>query len=594
MARLKRSSEKPKNGRDTFLRLMRYLSGEYKLIGAIALLVVINVLSNLGSSYLLRPIINDYILPNNVKGLIGMLVLLAVIYLTGIVTVYLRNRCMVRTGQKTVTRMRRDLFEKMETLPVAYFDKHQHGDLMSRFTNDMERISDVLTDSLAQLLNSLLLLVSIFGFMIYISPTLTLVIVLMLPWMFFGAGKIVKKSRRYFSEQQRLTGEVNGYIEEMISNQKTIKLFGREKAVTEEFDSLNEKLNREAEKAQFFSGMMLPFMQNVNTINFVLVTVVGSLLVAFRGLDIGGLAAFLQYSRQFGGPVNELATLYNNLQSALAGAERIFEIMDEEPELADSKDAKEAKVLKGKLVFEEVCFAYLPDKWVLDRVSFTIEAGQNVAFVGATGAGKTTILSLIPRFFDIQSGKVMIDGQSVYEMKRKQIRENLAVVLQDTHLFRGSVKENIRFGRPEATDSEVEDAAKMAAAHSFIMRLPDGYDTLLENDGANLSQGQRQLLSIARAAVTKPTILLFDEATSNIDTNSEQKIQKGLQRLMEGRTSIVIAHRLSTVRQADKIFVMDHGKIVEEGNHRELMERKGKYFSLYQNNEEMQDPDRNG
>ena len=594
MARLKRSSEKPKNGRDTFLRLMRYLSGEYKLIGAIALLVVINVLSNLGSSYLLRPIINDYILPNNVKGLIGMLVLLAVIYLTGIVTVYLRNRCMVRTGQKTVTRMRRDLFEKMETLPVAYFDKHQHGDLMSRFTNDMERISDVLTDSLAQLLNSILLLVSIFGFMIYISPTLTLVIVLMLPWMFFGAGKIVKKSRRYFSEQQRLTGEVNGYIEEMISNQKTIKLFGREKAVTEEFDSLNEKLNREAEKAQFFSGMMLPFMQNVNTINFVLVTVVGSLLVAFRGLDIGGLAAFLQYSRQFGGPVNELATLYNNLQSALAGAERIFEIMDEEPELADSKDAKEAKVLKGKLVFEEVCFAYLPDKWVLDRVSFTIEAGQNVAFVGATGAGKTTILSLIPRFFDIQSGKVMIDGQSVYEMKRKQIRENLAVVLQDTHLFRGSVKENIRFGRPEATDSEVEDAAKMAAAHSFIMRLPDGYDTLLENDGANLSQGQRQLLSIARAAVTKPTILLFDEATSNIDTNSELKIQKGLQRLMEGRTSIVIAHRLSTVRQADKIFVMDHGKIVEEGNHRELMERKGKYFSLYQNNEEMQDPDRNG
>lgn len=292
--------------------------------------------------------------------------------------------------------------------------------------------------------------------------------------------------------------------------------------------------------------------------------------------------------------MNELATLYNNLQSALAGAERIFEIMDEEPELADSKDAKEAKVLKGKLVFEEVCFAYLPDKWVLDRVSFTIEAGQNVAFVGATGAGKTTILSLIPRFFDIQSGKVMIDGQSVYEMKRKQIRENLAVVLQDTHLFRGSVKENIRFGRPEATDSEVEDAAKMAAAHSFIMRLPDGYDTLLENDGANLSQGQRQLLSIARAAVTKPTILLFDEATSNIDTNSELKIQKGLQRLMEGRTSIVIAHRLSTVRQADKIFVMDHGKIVEEGNHRELMERKGKYFSLYQNNEEMQDPDRNG
>lgn len=585
MARLKRTAEKPVDGKKTFIRLMSYIKGEYKLIITIAVLVVINVITHLSSSYMLRPIINDYIIPHNIPGLIRMLALLGGIYLFGLVTVYIQNRFLIKIGQKTVSRMRKELFRKMETLPISYFDKHQHGDLMSRFTNDIDRISDVLTDSLADLLSSVLMLVSIFCIMLYISPLLTLVILVMVPLMFFGAGWIVKRSRKYFSAQQKAMGDVNGYIEEMISGEKVIKVFGHEQKVEDDFDVLNRKLNKEAEKAQLYSGMMMPFMQNFNTLNYVFVTVAGALLAIFRGLDIGGFAAFLQYSRQFGGPVNELATLYNNLQSALAGAERIFQVMDEESEPKDSAEPLSLDTLKGTIVFENVSFGYEANQTVLNKVSFKVEAGQKIAFVGTTGAGKTTILSMLPRFFDIQTGKILIDGKSIYRIKRDELRNTIATVLQDTHLFTGTVKENIRFGRLDATDEEIVEAAKVSAAHSFIKRLPNGYDTLLENDGGNLSQGQRQLLNIARAAIAKPAILLLDEATSNIDTNSELKIQRGLEKLMEGRTSIIIAHRLSTVRHADKIFVMENGVIIEEGIHDELISQKGKYYSLYKNNE---------
>lgn len=584
MARLKRTAEKPVNGKKTFIRLMGYISGEYKLITIIGLLVITIVITHLSSSYMLRPIINDYIIPYDIPGLIGMLALLGGIYLTGLTATFVQNRFLIKIGQKTVARMRRDLFRKMDTLPVGYFDKNQHGDLMSRFTNDIDRISDVLTDSLAYFLNSSLMLISIFCFMLYISPLLTAVVLFMVPVMFLSAGWIVKKSRKYFSAQQKALGEVNGYIEEMISGEKVIKVFGQEEKVLLDFETLNGKLGKESEKAQIYSGMMMPFMQNFNTLNYVAVTVVGALLAIFRGLDIGGLAAFLQYSRQFGGPVNELASLYNNLQSALAGAERIFQVMDECSEPVDSKDACSLKGMKGNIVFDRVTFGYEPGQTVLKEISFSVKAGQKVAFVGTTGAGKTTILSMLPRFFDIDSGLISIDDKPLCEIARKELRRGVATVLQDTHLFTGTVRENIRFGRLDATDEEVVEAARLTAAHSFIKRLPEGYDTMLENDGANLSQGQRQLLNIARAAVARPVILLLDEATSNIDTNSELKIQKGLEQLMEGRTSIIIAHRLSTVRHADCIFVMENGEIIEQGIHEELMNRKGKYYTLYQTN----------
>lgn len=400
--------------------------------------------------------------------------------------------------------------------------------------------------------------------------------------MFLSAKGIVKKSKKYFREQQEILGKTNGYAEEMISGQKVIKVFGHEQKVINDFDTFNQDLRKKSEKAQLYSGMMMPVMQNLNTLNFVIITIVGALLAIFRGFDVGGLAAFLQYSRQFGRPINELASLYNSIQAALAGAERIFEIIDEPSEPTDEKNAIVLNRVKGDVVMKDLYFAYKEDKMILKGVSLHAKPGDKIALVGATGAGKTTILNMFPRFFDIKSGEFTIDGIPVRKIQRENLRELMAIVLQDTHLFTGSVRENIRFGRLDATDEEVLNAAKLTAAHSFIKRLPQGYDTMLENDGANLSQGQRQLLNIARAAVANPSILLLDEATSNIDTRSEMLIQRGLDKLMEGRTSFIIAHRLSTVRNVDKILVLDQGEIVEQGNHRELLSMKGRYYSLYQ------------
>ena len=368
----------------------------------------------------------------------------------------------------------------------------------------------------------------------------------------------------------------------MISGQKVIKVFGHEKKVEADFDLINRNLKGKSEKAQFYSGMMMPVMQNLNTLNYVIITIVGALLAIFRGFDVGGLAAFLQYSRQFGRPINELASLYNSIQAAIAGAERIFQVIDEEPEQADAPDAISLRNVNGDLEMKDVYFGYKPEKLILKGVSLHATPGTKIALVGETGAGKTTILNMLPRFFDIKSGEITIDGISTRNIRREDLRRSMAIVLQDTHLFTGTVRENIRFGRLDATDEEVVQAAKLTAAHSFIKRLPQGYDTVLENDGANLSQGQRQLLNIARAAVADPPILLLDEATSNIDTRSELLIQKGLDQLMEGRTSLIIAHRLSTVMNADRILVMDHGQIIEQGSHKELLDMKGKYYSLYQ------------
>lgn len=573
---------RPKAGKRTLIRLAAYLVCDRMLLVVIGVLIVVSIAANLGGSYLLRPIINEYILPGDFAGLVRMLGILVVIYLVGIVAVYVEYRLLNKIGQQTVARMRADLFRKMEHLPVGYFDMHQHGDLMSRFTNDMDRISDALTDSLSDMLSSALTVVGIFCLMLVISPILTLVTLVTVPLMFLGARGIVRKSRKYFKAQQESLGNVNGYIEEMISGQKVVKVFGHEQKAEEDFGGLNQDLNTKSLKAQFYSGLMMPVMQNLGTLNYVLVTIAGALLAIFRGFDVGGLAAFLQYSRQFGRPVNELASLYNSIQAALAGAERIFEVIDEKPETPDLPEAVELEGVKGEVMMKGVWFGYRPEKMILKGISFEVPAGRKIALVGATGAGKTTILNMLPRFFDIRSGEIRIDGEEIRTVRRRSLRKAMAIVLQDTHLFTDTVRENIRFGRLEATDEEVVAAAKLTAAHSFIKRLSHGYDTLLENDGANLSQGQRQLLNIARAAVADPAILLLDEATSNIDTRSEILIQKGLDQLMQGRTSLIIAHRLSTIRNADIILVLEHGQIVERGTHEELLRIKGKYFTLNQ------------
>lgn len=578
----KHTTGKPKEGIKTLRRVVSYIGYDKKLLFVIAILILISIASSLIGSYMLRPIINDYILPGDIPGLIRILLLLAGIYLAGVIAVWIQYRLLNKIGQRTVTRMRADLFRKMERLPLLYFDTHPHGDLMSRYTNDMDRISDALTDSLADMLSSALTLVGIFVMMIYISPILTVVTLITVPVMFLSAKYIVKRSRKYFTAQQASLGNINGYVEEMISGQKVIKVFGHEEQVETDFDVLNQDLNEKSKKAQFYSGMMMPVMQNLNTLNYVIITIVGGLLAIFRGFDVGGLAAFLQYSRQFGRPINELASLYNNIQAAMAGAERIFQIIDEAPEKEDTPQALSLTHVKGEVKMEDVVFGYEPEKTVLKGISLHADPGCKIALVGATGAGKTTIMNLLPRFYDIWSGKITIDGRPIQDIKRENLRHSMAIVLQDTHLFTGTVRENIRFGRLEATDEEIIQAAKLTAAHSFIRRLPHGYDTLLENDGANLSQGQRQLLNIARAAVADPSILLLDEATSNIDTRSEILIQKGLDQLMEGRTSLIIAHRLSTIRNAHVIIVLEHGEIIEKGSHEELLALRGKYYSLYQ------------
>lgn len=571
---------RPKTGRRTFLRLLSYLVYDRVLLIVIGILIIVSITASLTGSYLLRPVINDYIIPGDFTGMLRMLLLLGGIYLIGVVAVYIEYILLNKIGQQTVARLRADLFRKMEHLPIKYFDTHQHGDLMSRYTNDMDRISDALTDSLSDMLSSALTVVGIFCLMMVISPVLTLVTLITVPLMFWSARGIVRKSRRYFKAQQESLGEMNGYAEEMISGQRVVKVFGHERKVVCDFESLNKELQDKSLKAQFFSGLMMPVMQNLSSLNYVLITIVGALLAIYRGFDVGGLAAFLQYSRQFGRPVNELAGLYNSIQAALAGAERIFEVIDEEAESPDAPGAIMLGQVRGEVGMKDVWFGYKPEKMILKGISFQAEAGQKIALVGATGAGKTTILNMLPRFFDIQAGEIQIDRYPIGNIQRESLRKSMAIVLQDTHLFTGTVCENIRFGCLEATDEEVEVAAKLSGAHSFIKRLPHGYRTMLENDGANLSQGQRQLLNIARAAVANPAILLLDEATSNIDTRSEILIQRGLDQLMKGRTSLVIAHRLSTIRNADIILVLEHGQIIERGTHDELLKLKGRYYLL--------------
>lgn len=577
------AQEKPKDGKKTFVRLMLYVAENRRLLAFITFLVIVNILSGLLSSYMMRPIINNYIIPGNLPGLAWMLLILLGIYVVGIIATNIEYRLLNVIGQKTAARIRTDLFRKMQHLPVSYFDTKQYGDLMSLYTNDMDKVSEVLTDNLADFITAALTLVGILAFMLYISPLLTLISLITLPLMGILPMMIVKRSKSYFKAQQESIGELNGFIEEKMSGQKVVKVFGAEKRVEADFEKLNDNLQKKAFNAQLFSGMMMPVMQSLITLNFVIVTISGALLAIFRGLDVGGLATFIQFTRQWSYPMTQLATLYNNLQSAIAGAERIFGVIDEIPESADEASSIAMDRACGHIEMKDVWFGYLPHIPVLKGVSLSVKKGEKIALVGKTGAGKTTFLNMFPRFYDFQAGEISIDGVPLKDLKRNNLRELQAIVLQDTHLFTGTVFENIRFGRLDATDEEVIAAAKLTSAHSFIKRLPQGYNTMLENDGANLSQGQRQLLNIARSAVSNPSILLLDEATSNIDTRSEILIQEGLDKLMEGRTSFIIAHRLSTVKNADKILVIDDGQIVESGTHHELLALHGKYYTLYEN-----------
>ncbi len=599
---------KPKDLRGTLGKLMRYL-GRYKAhLVVVVFLLVISSACTVGGSYLIKPLINDYILPGDFRGLARMLCVMAAVYIVGAACSFGYARIMVHVSQNTVAKIRADLFEKMQKLPLQYFDTHTHGELMSRYTNDIETVSEALNNSFGSLISCTLNFTGTIAMMIVLSPVLTLITFAMLAVMLLVVKTIGGRSRRYFAAQQKALGEVNGYIEEMIEGQKVIKVFNHENAAKEGFYQRNEAYRKAGALAQSYGGAMMPAMGNLSYINYAITCCVGGLL-AIRSGDLGGLAAFLQYTRQVSQPITQISQQVNTILSAVAGAERVFEVMEAQPEPDQGKvqlvrvmEDREGHMteagfdtgtwawkrpdgelvpLRGDVRFDHVVFGYDDRKIILHDISLFAKPGQKIAFVGSTGAGKTTITSLINRFYEIQSGTITYDGIDVWDIEKDSLRRSLSVVLQDTHLFTGTVADNIRYGRLDATDEEVEAAAKLAGADSFIRRLPKGYQTVLSGDGGNLSQGERQLLNIARAACANPPVLILDEATSSIDTRTEKIIEKGMDRLMAGRTVFVIAHRLSTVRNAKAIMVLEQGQIIERGDHDDLIAQHGRYYQLY-------------
>lgn len=576
----------PKDMKQTVKRLLGYLNEDKGKMILAFFCVIVNTISTLTGSYLLRPIINTYIAPmdgsrGDVSGLAGGLTVMALVYLLGVITNYYQAKVMLTVAQNALQKLREDLFVKVQSLPVRYFDTNSNGDIMSRFTNDVDTIGNMLSSTLVQLFSGALSLVGTFLLMVYTNIYLTIITLVMIPLMMKAGGAVARRSQKYFSAQQYSLGALNGYIEETITGQKVVKVFCHEEVAREEFGILNSELRENQIRAQFFGGIMGPVMGNLSQVNYALTACIGGLLCVVKGFDVGGLTVFLNFSRQFSRPINEISMQISNVFSALAGAERVFHVMDEEPEPADEKDAIVLDSMEGHVVFEDVTFGYVPEKTILKHISLYAKPGQKIAFVGSTGAGKTTITNLLNRFYDIQSGRITIDGVEIQKLNRDNLRKNIAMVLQDTHLFTGTVRENIRYGRLDATDEEVIQAAKTASAHSFIMRLPQRYDTMLEGDGANLSQGQRQLLNIARAAISKAPILILDEATSSVDTRTEKHIEHGMDRLMASRTTFVIAHRLSTVRNANAIMVLENGEIIERGDHDDLVAQRGRYYQLY-------------
>ncbi|MDD7348337.1 MAG: ABC transporter ATP-binding protein [Clostridiales bacterium] len=588
---------KPQETKETIRRLLGYLGKDKKHVIIALICVVISSFSTLAGSYMLSPIINgitetydkvskatgdtSVIVSQGLKSLaLGILVMLT-IYGMGVISMYLQQRIMIGVSQRALKTLRKDLFDHIQTLPIRYFDTNATGDIMSRFTNDVDVVGEMLNNTVIQLIQGVISIVGTVSIMIYMNVWLALLTILLVPLMIKAGGFIAKRSSKYYRQQQAALGKLNGYIEETVTGQKVVKVFCHEEKAVQEFTDLNDDLRKKQVKAQFFGGIMGPVMGNIGQVSYGITACVGGLFCLAGRLTLGDLSVFVNYSRQFSRPINEISMQINTIFSALAGAERVFKVMDEASEEADPENAIEMDEVKGEVIMENVSFGYNPDKVILKHINLYAHAGQKVAFVGSTGAGKTTITNLLNRFYDIQEGKITIDGREIKEYARDSLRSHIAMVLQDTHLFTGTVRENIRYGRPDATDEEVEQAAKTASAHSFIMRLENGYDTMLEGDGVNLSQGQRQLLNIARAAVSKAPILVLDEATSSVDTRTEMHIDHGMERLMKNRTTFVIAHRLSTVRNADCIMVLEQGEIVERGTHEQLLEQKGRYYQLY-------------
>ena len=611
----KQSFAKPKNAKGTFRRILKYFKPYRAQLVLVLIGLLASVAANIAGTFMLVPIINVYIIPwignenPDFTGLIGQLAVMAAVYTIGILGTFMYNRLMINVSTGTLLKLRLEMFTKMQTLPISYFDRRTHGEIMSTYTNDTDVMREMISQGLPSFISSAVRIVGVFTMMIVLNPILTGIAILMLVIMMLITKAIAGRSGRFFKARQDSVGKVNGYIEEMIEGQKVVKVFCHEKAVNSRFDELNETLRRNTAAASTLASIMGPIMNNLSHVTYAIIAASGGLLGVAGIIDIGTLGAFLQYTRSFSMPVAEISQQANNVLSALAGAERIFALLDEKAEedegdivmvnarvnekgeleecsertevWAWKKPTGELIRVRGDVRFEGVTFSYDGKVDVLKNVSLYAKPGQKIAFVGSTGAGKTTITNLINRFYDIQSGRITYDGIPIRQIKKASLRGSLGMVLQDTHLFTGTVRENIRYGRLDATDEEIVSAAKLANAHYFISHLPEGYDTVLTADGANLSQGQRQLIAIARAAVADPPVLILDEATSSIDTRTESLIEKGMDSLMKDRTVFVIAHRLSTVRNSDAIMVLEHGEIIERGNHDELIKQQGKYYQLY-------------
>ena len=616
---------KVENPGKLFMRLLAYIMKNYAVHCILVVICIfITVLASVQGTWFMQTLIDGYILPligqadPDFSGLLHAIMRVAIFYLIGALASYIYTRIMVNVSQGTLKNLRDDMFTHMEELPIRYFDTHYHGDIMSTYTNDIDTLRQMISQSMPQFLNSIITIVSVFVSMLLLNVPLTIVTLLMIGVTLFATKKIGALSAKYFIAQQKDIATVNGYIEEMMNGQKVVKVFTHEEESIENFNRLNDQLFHSADNANKFGNILMPVNAQIGNISYVLCALVGGVLAlnGVGGFTLGKLASFLTYNKSFSQPVNQLSMQLNNIVMALAGSERIFKLLDEEPEvdngyvtlvrarkengqIVESKErtgmwawkhthqadgSVDYIELKGDVVFDDVDFGYNPDKIVLHNVDLYATPGQKIAFVGSTGAGKTTITNLINRFYDIQDGKIRYDGININKIKKDDLRHSLGIVLQDTHLFTATVMENIRYGKLDATDEEVIAAAKLANADTFIHQLPDGYNTLLTGDGANLSQGQRQLLAIARAAIADPPVLILDEATSSIDTRTEKIVQDGMDKLMAGRTVFVIAHRLSTVKNSDCIIVLEQGRVIERGNHDKLMEEKGKYYQLYTGN----------